>query len=79
MFKVTFITPTSQKVVSVVWLECQTPTGNLVIQKGHAPLVSLIQPYSEVIFQSDKGEKESLEISGGVLEVQRESALIIID
>jgi F0F1-type ATP synthase epsilon subunit len=79
MFNVTFITPTSHKVVAVSWLECETPTGNLVIQTGHAPLITILKPYSEVRFENGEGVVEALEIPGGLAEIQRTSALIIVD
>ena len=79
MFNVTFITPTSQRVVAVRWLECETPTGNLVIQQGHAPLITRLKPYSEVRFEQERGEMETVEVSGGLAEIRRESALIIVD
>lgn len=79
MFEVAFVTPTSQRTIMVAWLECQTPRGNLVIQKGHAPLVTALKPYTEVRFAHENGDVEAVELSGGVVEVLRNSATIIVD
>lgn len=79
MFNVTFITPTSQRVVSVSWLECETPAGNLIIQTGHTPLITILKPYSELRFENEHGTIEAIEVPGGLAEIRRTSALIIID
>lgn len=79
MFEVAFITPTSNRTIIVTWLECETPRGNLIILKGHAPLVTALKPYCEVRFQNQNGTVEAVELSGGVVEVLRNSVTIIID
>ena len=79
MFELALITPTSHRTLLVTWLECQTPRGSLVIKKGHAPLVTALKPYCEVRFQDEHGSIEALELSGGVVEVLRNSVTIIID
>lgn len=79
MFEVALITPTSNRTILVTWLECETPRGNLVIQKGHAPLVTALKPFSEVRFKNEDGSVETVELAGGVVEVLRNSVTIIID
>ena len=79
MFEVALITPTSNRSMLVAWLECETPRGNIVIQKGHAPLVMALKPYCEIRFENEQGVIEGIELSGGIVEVLRNSVTIIID
>lgn len=79
MFEVALITPTANRTVLVAWLECETSRGSLVIKEGHAPLVMALKPYSEIKFENEQGVVESLELSGGIAEVVRNSVTIILD
>lgn len=78
-FELTCITPTSNKTIMVQWLELETPTGNLVIQEGHTPLITSLKPQCEVRFATTSGLIEGLEIRGGIAKIDRKSALIIVD
>lgn len=79
MFELTLITPTSNRTITVAWLEFETPLGSMVIQRGHAPLVAALQSYREIRFENKHGVVETMELSGGIVEVRRHSALIVVD
>lgn len=79
MFEFTLITPTSNRTITISWVECQTSQGSLIIQRGHAPLVAILKPLCEVRFENENGVIEAMEISGGIAEVRRDAVLIIVD
>lgn len=78
-FKLTLVTPTSNKTLGIRWLELETTHGNLVIQEGHAPLITSLKELCDVRFETDGGLVEGIEVRGGIAKIDRKSALIIID
>ncbi len=79
MLELNFITPTSNRTINVVWLEIETARGSLIIQRGHAPLVATLQRHREIRFENENGVIEAIELAGGVVEVRREGAIVVID
>jgi F0F1-type ATP synthase epsilon subunit len=72
------ITPEKSETFSIVWLEVQTPVGNFVIQKGHTPMVLPLSPNKPVAYQLTSGKKESLQAAHGMLEVNRNTATLLL-
>ena len=56
------ISPAYKKTFSISWLEVDTPVGNFVIQKGHAPTVLTLQPDRDVIYRLKNGQQKTLMI-----------------
>jgi F0F1-type ATP synthase epsilon subunit len=79
VIELTFIKPTSQRIVMVQWLRAETPTGNLIIKTGHAPLITLLSPFKAIEFGLEDGSIEHYPLPGGILEIQRTKAIVIID
>ena len=69
----------TKKNISVFWLEVQTPTGNLVIQEGHASMIIVLSRNQKITFALNDITTESMLLRGGLLEIRRTSATIIID
>ncbi len=76
--ELTISTPFYQSEYSVVWLEVNTPTGNYVIQKGHAPTILILSPLKPLTFRLKTGKNETLTVRHGVVKVDRVSAMVVI-
>jgi F0F1-type ATP synthase epsilon subunit len=74
--EISIISPVMQRTVTVEWIEVNTPTGNLVIQPGHAPLITMLSARQVCILGLPNGKQESF-ITGGILKVDRNKALLI--
>jgi F0F1-type ATP synthase epsilon subunit len=78
LFTLTIVTPTSTKNMIISWLELTTEHGSLVIQKGHRPLITTLKSPSEIKFELDGGLVEVMGIPGGIAEIRRSSAMIVV-
>lgn len=73
----TVIGPTTKNTYSINWLEVETSLGNFVIQHGHAPMILLLLPNKDVTIFLTSGKVETFRVDGGILEVNRHTALLI--
>lgn len=73
------ITPTEQRTLTSAWIEVETITGNLVIQDGYAPSLILLKPHTQVTIGLPNDAQESFEIAGGILEIIRTKATLILE
>jgi F0F1-type ATP synthase epsilon subunit len=79
MIELHIMGPTSRRTMTVHWIGVETPTGNLIVQEGHAPMVTLLSPFKNLELGLSDGSTQQLEVKGGILSVNRTSATIIID
>ena len=75
--KLTILSPAQSIETSVAWLEINTPTGNYVIQKGHAPMIASLAPNKPFIYRMKSGKQETIHARSGLIEIDRESATIV--
>ena len=62
------------------WIETHTPTGNIVIQSGHAPIIFALVPHKDLLFELQNGETKSIYLQrGGLAEVSRDLTKILIN
>ncbi len=76
--KLIISTPLDRSEYSVAWLEVNTPTGNYVIQQGHAPTILVLSPLKPLTFRLKSGKKETLTVKHGVVKINRTSATAVI-
>ena len=62
----------------IVWLEINTPVGNMVIQKHHAPMIIELEPHKEIAYQLVTGKQQTIPISRGFVHVSRTEIKIIV-
>jgi F0F1-type ATP synthase epsilon subunit len=62
----------------IVWLEINTPAGNMVIQEGHAPMVVEIEPNSELLFMQQNGKQISVFVLQGFIHVTRQDIKLLV-
>lgn len=73
------ITPTYKTTLAIAWIEIETTVGNFVIQPGHAPTVLILQPNNLLTYCLTNGKQETITAQGGIVEITRTSALVILD
>ena len=62
----------------VAWVELNSPTGNLIIQPGHAPMVLRLKERSPITYGLLSGKQETLEVDHGTVHVTRSTVLLLI-
>lgn len=70
---------TSTRSFSVAWIEINTPTGNFVIQPGHAPSFFILSASQPLIFRLKTGKQTAINVHRGIIEVGRKRATLIVD
>lgn len=73
------VSPLRTQDYEIVWIELNTDAGNFVIQSGHAPMLLVLAPHSEIIFRLKNGKDEAIIVPQGIAEITRERATIIIN
>jgi len=63
---------------SIVWLEINTPVGNMVIQKNHAPMIVEVEPNSDILFMQDNGKQMSITVLQGFIHITREDIKLLV-
>jgi len=76
--KFSVINPHSITEYSIVWLEINTPAGNMVIQENHAPLIIEIEPNSELLFMQKNGKQISMIVHQGFIHITRYSIKLLV-
>jgi len=75
----TVVTPHESATYAIVWLELNTPTGNIVVQPGHAPTILILSPGQQAVFRLDTGKQESLAVRQGIASIGRDHATLVIN
>lgn len=76
--KFSVISPHSIIEHTIVWVEVNTPVGNMVIQENHAPMVVEIEPNSELLFMQQNGKQVSIVILQGFIHVTRQEIKLLV-
>lgn len=77
--QLTIITPSKKDIFNVVWLECNTPQGNYVIQAGHAPTIFSLSSHKPFIYCLKNGHEEIIMIQQAIIEVTRTHATLLLN
>ena len=77
--KFTTISPYDKTVHAISWIELNTPTGNFVIQPGHAPTVLTLTSGEKVTFGLANGKRESFVVTRGIVHITRDSVMILLN
>lgn len=75
----TILGPEEKKTFAISWLEVNTPQGNFVIQRGHVPSIFIVSPNQPLTICLNSGKQETFILPGGILEVTRTSALLLLN
>jgi len=76
--KFSVINPHSVTSYAIVWIEINTPAGNMVIQENHAPMIVEIEPKSEILFMQEHGKQLSITVLQGFIHVTRQDIKLLV-
>jgi len=77
--KFNVISPQQTQKYTINWVEINTPSGNLIIQNGHAPMIFTLVANKDVRFQLKTGEEISMLLDReAFLHVERNEATALI-
>lgn len=68
-----------QEFHKIQWLEVETPSGNVTICLGHAPMITLLRKKGIITFQSIEGIDHAQEIGNGFLIANDKTVSIFVD
>jgi F0F1-type ATP synthase epsilon subunit len=71
-------TPDKKQAFQVNWVEINTPAGNYIIQKGHAPTAFTLSTNQPLLYELKDGSVQSLVIQQGIAEISRHGIIILI-
>ena len=73
------IRPGGHKQHQIIWLEINTPTGNFVIAKGHAPMIVTLSKKKQIVFELATGQELSEIVSGGIAHILRDEIQLLLE
>lgn len=76
--KLFMVSISDKKSFDIAWLEVNTPEGNFVMQRGHAPMILILSPNKPLVYCLQNGQEESTTIPGGILHITREEATVVL-
>jgi F0F1-type ATP synthase epsilon subunit len=62
----------------IVWVEINTPVGNMVIQENHAPMIIEIEPNSELLFMQPNGKQVLMIVLQGFIHITRQEIKLLL-
>jgi F0F1-type ATP synthase epsilon subunit len=75
----TVLTPKEKKTFYISWIEVETTAGNFVIQKDHVPTILALLAHQPITICLSNGKIDSFSSPGGILEIQRDTALLLLN
>jgi F0F1-type ATP synthase epsilon subunit len=70
--------PDKKVTAEIAWLELNTPTGNYVIQPGHAPMILALSPRKQLIYALKSGKEEVIMVERGIAEITRTNITLLL-
>lgn len=71
------VTTSAKDIFDVSWVEFNTPTGNYVIQPGHAPTILALNPGQPIIYCLKNGKEQILMIKRAIAQITRTNVTIL--
>lgn len=72
------VSPEKKEIFEAIWVEFNTPTGNYIIQPGHAPMILALSPKQPFIFAHKNGKEEIVMVERGIAEINRTQVTILL-
>lgn len=79
LLELEIIKPTESKKLQVEWIEVEGVNGNFIVGPNHIPLISLLAAKGKISYQLPDGKKVSFDVSGGLIKVENNKALILLN
>lgn len=72
------VSPEKQQTIEVAWVELNTPSGNYIIQQGHAPMALALTAKQPFIYAHKNGKEEIVMVERGIAEITRSQVMILL-
>lgn len=72
------ISPDYEITKKIAWIELNTPSGNYIVQQGHAPFIIPLSAQEPLTFQLESGKQQTIDVQDGVVEVTRTKVVVIL-
>lgn len=72
------IRPDRKEEFDVTWVEFNTPTGNYIIQPGHAPTIFALNERQPFIYCLKNGKQEVVMAQRAVAEITRANVTVLL-
>lgn len=72
------VSPDKKETHEIAWIELNTPTGNYIIQPGHAPMILTLSSKQPFIFAHKNGKEEIVMVDRGIAEITRTEVTILL-
>jgi F0F1-type ATP synthase epsilon subunit len=76
--QLSIITPEKKDNFDVAWVEFNTPSGNYVIQPGHAPTILTLSQDQPLIFSLKNGKEEVIMVKRAIAEITRTQIIVLL-
>lgn len=79
-FELKIVTPKSEEIIFVEWLDVKTVTGNFFVGPGHDDLIAILKEREQFSYKkSGEISPKLVDAYGGFLKIENSAALIVID
>lgn len=79
-FELKIITPKSEEIITIEWLDVKTMTGNFFVGPNHYDLIAILKEREQFSYKQAKAISPKLvQAYGGFLKIENSKALIVID
>jgi F0F1-type ATP synthase epsilon subunit len=72
------VSPEKKETIEVAWVELNTPSGNYIIQSGHAPMALALTAKQPFIYALKNGKEEIVMVERGIAEITRSQVIILL-
>lgn len=79
MINLEIVSPTSSSAEKIIWVECDTSFGNLVIKANHTPVIFSVLDGQSIIYGLPNGKIENLSVKNCLINFKDNHLTIITD
>jgi F0F1-type ATP synthase epsilon subunit len=79
MINLEVVSPVSFYTEKIIWIECDTSVGNLVIKENHTPVIFSVLDGSSIIYGLPNGKIENLSVKNCLINFKDNHITIITD
>jgi len=76
--KLHIVSTIEEKTLDVAWFEINTPAGNFVVHRGHAPMIITLSENQPLTIRLRSGKEEVISVQSGVAEINRTESTVIL-
>ena len=79
VFELEIISSNQAKKEQVHWIDVEGLTGDFIVGPGHDTITSILKPKGRMIYKTSQNLEVDMDIFGGVIYVENDRAIVILD